>query len=149
MELSKNVYFHKCFAFNTIKMTAKRKASFSRKNGSFRPSSQFKKALRKLNSMRNNKVKCKLIQNSSDDFIRDLAFAIHKCLPIYKPLLSTDSLNSIRKFSNPRSSDMKRRNLVQRGGGGFLNMLNDIGNSIYNVLNSPLGKVVAGAAVLL
>ena len=130
-------------------MSVKRKASSRQSKRSFKPSSQFKKAFRKLNRIHDNKKKCKLIQNSSDDFIRDLAFAIHKCLPIYKPLLNAGSLNSIKKFSNPRSSDKKRRNLIQRGGGGFLSMLNDIGNSINGVINSPLGRIAATAAMLI
>ena len=90
-------------------MTIKRRVSFSRKKLSFKPSSQFKKALRKLNRIHSNQRKCKLIQNSSDDFLRDLALTIHKCLPIYKPLLNSTSIKSIRKFSNPRGSDTSRR----------------------------------------
>jgi len=126
----------------------RKRRSFPRKKRSFKPSSQFKKALRKLNKIHNNRRKCELIQNSSDDFIRDLAFTIHKCLPIYKPLLNPRSIKNIRKFSNPRGSDKVRRNMIQHGGGGFMDMLNDISNSISKVLDSPLGRIITGVALL-
>lgn len=113
---------------------AKKKISSKKKRFS-KASSQFKRALRKLNGCKTDKQKCDLIKNSSDAFIRDLACAIHKCLPIYKPILNSESLNSIRKFSNPKSGDKKRRNLIQHGGGGFVSMLKDIGHSISNVLS--------------
>lgn len=120
-----------------------------KKRFSSKPSSQFKKALRKLKQCKSDKQKCNLLVNSSDEFIRDLALTINKCLPIYKPMLSGSYLNKVKTFSNPRGSNSRRRKMIQHGGGQFINMLKDLGESVHNIIHSRLGKVLLSAAPLL
>ena len=113
-----------------------------KKRFSSKPSSQFKNALKKLKNCKSNKQKCDLIKNSSDEFIRDLAAVIHRCLPIYKPLLSGKYFNKMKTFSSPQGDNSRRRKMIQHGGGAFVDMLKDSGESVHHILNSPMGRTL-------
>lgn len=113
-----------------------------------KPASLFKKALIKLKKCKGEKSQCSLIKNSSDEFVRDLALVIHKCLPIYKPLLNGASFNTIKSFSNPSRSNTHRRKMIQHGGGKFVNMLNDFQKSVGNLINSPIGTALLTELIL-
>ena len=144
-----------CASFNLLSKHERRlvlsnsMAFHKKKRFSSKPSSQFKNALRKLKQCKSNKQKCNLIMNSSDEFIRDLALTINKCLPIYKPMLSGSYLNKVKSFANPRGSSSRRRKMIQHGGGQFINMLKDLGESVHNIIHSRLGKTLLSAAPLL
>ena len=114
-----------------------------------KPSNQFKKALQKLKRCKSDKQKFQLIRDSSDDFIQDLAMVIHKCVPIFKPIMSTPAVNKIKSFSKPSSSVKRRRKMIQHGGNSFLGMLKDIGESVYNIASSPAGSTLLTALALL
>ena len=101
-----------------------------------------------MKQCKSNKQKCDLIKNSSDEFIRDLAAAINGCLPIYKPLLSGTYLKKVKTFSNPKGSSSRRRKMLQHGGGQFVGMLKDLGESVHNIINSPLGQTLLSIAPL-
>ena len=128
-----------------MKMKKFRKQKFSKR----KPSSRFKKALQKLKRCKSDKQKCQLIKDSSDKFIQDLARVIHKCVPIFKPIMSPPAVNKIKTFSKPSSSVKRRRKMIQHGGNGFLGMLKDIGESIYNIASSPAGSALLSAIAFL
>ena len=98
------------------------------------PSSSFKKALKKLNSVRSHSKKCALLRNSSDYFLRDLALFTHQCLPRIEPLISRKATKDIKRFCNPNTSFKSRRQMVEQKGGGFLDFLKNIASSIWRTI---------------
>ena len=96
------------------------------------PSSSFKKALKKLRSVRSHSKQCKLLRNSSDEFLRDLALFTHKCLPGIQPLISKTATKQIKHFCNPNTSVQSRRRMVEQKGGGFLDFLKNVALTIWH-----------------
>ena len=96
------------------------------------PSSGFKKALKKLKSIRSHSKQCKLLRNSSDEFLRDLALFTHKCLPGIQPLISKTANKQIKHFCNPNTSFKSRRRMVEQKGGGFLDFLKSVAMNVWH-----------------
>ena len=98
------------------------------------PSSAFKKALKKINSARSNSQKCKLLRNSSDHFLRDMALFTHKCLPEIKPLLTQPAIRQLKRFSSPNTISKIRRKMIEQKGGGFLNFIKNVALTAFHQL---------------
>lgn len=129
-------------------MYKKIKRAVKRQRKSKVPRSLFKKALSQLRACKTDKQRQELIKSSSDNFIKDLAVVLHKCLPIYKPLLNGVSFNKVKSFTKPNISSRKRRKFIQVGGGKFLHMLSDLSQSVEHILSSPVASAVLTSLLL-
>ena len=57
-------------------------------------------------------------------------------------------MNKVKTFSNPKGSTSRRRKMIQHGGGQFVGMLKDFGESLYHIVKSPIGKTLLSLAPL-
>lgn len=96
------------------------------------PSSSFKKALKKLNSIQSHAKKCALLRKSSDEFLRDLALFTHKCFPSIQPLISRKASNDLKRFCSPNTNLKSRRLMVEQKGGGFLSFLKNVALTLWH-----------------
>lgn len=96
------------------------------------PSSNFKKALKKLNSMQSHVKQCALLRNSSDEFLRDLALFTHKCFPSIQPLISRKAKQDLKRFCNPNTNLKSRRHMMEQKGGGFLSFLKNVALTLWH-----------------
>ena len=104
------------------------------KRSKLKLSSSFKKALKKLNSTHSHSKACKMLRNSSDYFLRDLAMATQKCLPGIEPLISKKAKKDLKRFSSSKTSLKSRRRMVDQRGGGFLDFLMNVASNVWHAL---------------